>query len=217
MGFSQMMPVSDPNTGALFSGLQVPPANFVMVNQKGERFVNEYESRDVLTQAAIDNGGLFYLIADEEIKKTAYNTSQEKIDKQVAAGTLFRSETLAGLAEQINVDPAVLETTVAKYNSYVDAGKDPEFGKDVFDLKVEKAPFYATPRKPAVHHTMGGLKIDPQTHVLTKEDQIIEGLYAAGEVAGGIHAGNRLGGNSLTDIFTFGRIAGKTAVAEHLE
>jgi fumarate reductase flavoprotein subunit len=160
---------------------------------------------------------LFYLIADEEIKKTAYNTSQEKIDKQVAAGTLFRSETLAGLAEQINVDPAVLEATVAKYNSYVDAGKDPEFGKDVFDLKVEKAPFYATPRKPAVHHTMGGLKIDPQTHVLTKEDQIIEGLYAAGEVAGGIHAGNRLGGNSLTDIFTFGRIAGKTAVAEHLE
>ena len=99
----------------------------------------------------------------------------------------------------------------------MDAGKDPEFGKDVFDLKVEKAPFYATPRKPAVHHTMGGLKIDPQTHVLTKEDQIIEGLYAAGEVAGGIHAGNRLGGNSLTDIFTFGRIAGKTAVAEHLE
>ena len=84
-------------------------------------------------------------------------------------------------------------------------------------MKVEKAPFYATPRKPAVHHTMGGLKIDPQTHVLTKEDQIIEGLYAAGEVAGGIHAGNRLGGNSLTDIFTFGRIAGKTAVAEHLE
>ncbi len=92
---------------------------------------------------------------------------------------------MAGLAEQINVDPAVLEATVAKYNSYVDAGKDPEFGKDVFDLKVEKAPFYATPRKPAVHHTMGGLKIDPQTHVLTKEDQIIEGLYAAGEVAGG--------------------------------
>lgn len=69
MGFSQMMPVSDPNTGALFSGLQVPPANFVMVNQKGKRFVNEYESRDVLTQAAIDNGSLFYLIADDEIKK----------------------------------------------------------------------------------------------------------------------------------------------------
>lgn len=61
----------------------------------------------------------------------------------------------------------------------------------------------------------GGLKIDTQTHVLSKENQVIKGLYAAGEVAGGIHAGNRLGGNSLTDIFTFGRIAGKTAVAEN--
>lgn len=216
MGFSQMMPVSDPNTGALFSGLQVPPANFVMVNQEGKRFVNEYESRDVLTQAAIDNGGLFYLIADEEIKKTAYNTSQEKIYKQVANGTLFRADTLEELAEQINVDPTILKETITAYNAYVDAGKDPEFGKDVFDLKVTTAPFYATPRKPAVHHTMGGLKIDTQTHVLSKENQVIRGLYAAGEVAGGIHAGNRLGGNSLTDIFTFGRIAGKTAVAENL-
>lgn len=216
MGFSQMMPVSDPNTGALFSGLQVPPANFVMVNQAGERFVNEYESRDVLTQAAIDNGGLFYLIADEAIKKTAYNTNQEKIDKQVAAGTLFRADTLADLARQIKVEPDALVKTIEAYNHYVDAGKDPDFGKDVFDLKVVQAPFYATPRKPAVHHTMGGLKIDPQTHVLTEDGQIIKGLYAAGEVAGGIHAGNRLGGNSLTDIFTFGRIAGNTAVAEHV-
>ena len=84
-----------------------------------------------------------------------------------------------------------------------------------FDLKCEKAPFYATPRKPAVHHTMGGLKIDPTTHVISEAGQVIPGLYAAGEVAGGLHAGNRLGGNSLTDIFTFGRIAGQTAVKEH--
>lgn len=214
MGFSQMMPVSDPETGALFSGLQVPPQNFVMVNQKGERFVNEYGSRDLLTQAAIDNGGLFYLIADELIKNTAYNTSQEKIDKQVAAGTLYRADTLAELAEQIQVDPQVLTATIEKYNAAVDAGVDEEFGKDVFDLKVEVAPFCATPRKPAVHHTMGGLKIDVNTHVLDKEGAVIPGLYAAGEVAGGIHAGNRLGGNSLTDIFTFGRIAGKTAINE---
>ena len=214
MGFSQMMPVSDPDTGALFSGLQVPPQNFIMVNKQGRRFVNEYGSRDALTQAAIDNGGLFYLIADEEIKKTAYNTSQEKIDKQVAAGTLFRADTLEELAEQLGMDSATFKETIERYNQYVDQGEDPEFGKDVFDLKVVKAPFYATPRKPAVHHTMGGLKIDTQTHVLNADGQIIPGLYAAGEVAGGIHAGNRLGGNSLTDIFTFGRIAGKTALAD---
>ena len=115
-----MMPVSDPNTGALFSGLQVPPANFLMVNQKGVRFVNEYAGRDTLTQAAIDNGSLFYLIADDEIKKTAYNTSQEKIDQQVAEGTLFRADTIEELASQIGVDPQVLRETVDKYNAYIE-------------------------------------------------------------------------------------------------
>ncbi|AVK60891.1 flavocytochrome c [Lactobacillus sp. CBA3605] len=214
MGFSQMMPVSDPDTGELFTGLQVPPQNFVMVNQQGKRFVNEYGSRDELTQAAIDNGSLFYLIADDEIKKTAYNTSQAKLDQQVKAGTLYRDDTLAGLAQQLQMDPAIFTQTIKAYNSYVETGKDLEFGKSAFDLKVEKAPFYATPRKPAIHHTMGGLKIDTQTHVLTKKGQVINGLYAAGEVAGGLHAGNRLGGNSLSDIFTFGRVAGKTAVDE---
>lgn len=216
MGFSQMMPVSDPETGALFSGLQVPPQNFIMVNTSGKRFVNEYGSRDQLTQAAIDNGGLFYLIADEHIKNTAYNTSQEKIDRQVENGTLYRADTLEELAKQLSIDPETFVTTINNYNTYVDQGEDPEFGKDVFDLKVVTAPFYATPRKPAVHHTMGGLKIDTKTHVLDQSGKIISGLYAAGEVAGGIHAGNRLGGNSLTDIFTFGRIAGKTVVVDKL-
>lgn len=214
MGFTQMMPVSDPDTGELFSGLQVPPENFVIVNREGKRFVNEFSGRDVLTKAVIDQGSLFYLIADDEIKKTAANTSQEKIDRQVEAGTLFRADTIEELAVKVGMDPAVLKDTVNKYNSYVDAGFDPEFHKDTFSLKVEKAPFYATPRKPAVHHTMGGLRIDTNARVLDENGQPIKHLYAAGEVAGGIHAGNRLGGNALTDIFTFGRIAGKTAVDE---
>ena len=167
-----------------------------------------------MAQAAIDNDGLFYLIADENIKEMAYNTSQEKIDAQVANGTLYRADSLEELAEQIGVDPAVFVQTIKDYNSYVDAGYDPEFEKGAFDLKVEKAPFYATPRKPVVHHTMSGLKIDTKTYVINKQGQIIQGLYATGEVAGGLHAGNRLVGNSLTDIFTFGRIAAETAIAE---
>ena len=214
MGFTQMMPVADPITGELFSGLQVPPENFVIVNKQGKRFINEFAGRDVLTKAALAEGGLFYLIADDEIKKTAANTSQEKIDRQVAAGTLFKADTLEELALKVGMDPATLVDTVAKYNSYVEAGEDPEFHKDTFSLKVDKAPFYATPRQPAVHHTMGGLKIDTATRVLDENNQPIKNLYAAGEVAGGIHAGNRLGGNALADIFTFGRIAGKTAMAE---
>ncbi|MFB9136931.1 flavocytochrome c [Vibrio olivae] len=214
MGFTQMMPVADPNTGELFSGLQVPPENFVIVNKQGKRFVNEFAGRDVLTKAALAEGGLFYLIADDEIKKTAANTSQEKIDRQVEAGTLFRADTLEELAVKVGMAPAVLKETIDNYNRYVDAGLDPEFHKDTFSLKVEKAPFYATPRQPAVHHTMGGLKIDTATRVLDENNQPIKNLYAAGEVAGGIHAGNRLGGNALADIFTFGRIAGQTAIQE---
>ncbi len=214
MGFTQMMPVADPQTGELFSGLQVPPENFVIVNREGHRFINEFSGRDILTKAAIDQGGLFYLIADDEIKKTAANTSQEKIDLQVATGTLFRADTLEELATKVGMNPAVLTDTIKKYNSYVEAGFDPEFNKDTFSLKVEKPPFYATPRKPAIHHTMGGLKIDTNARVLDEQDRPIKNLYAAGEVAGGIHAGNRLGGNALTDIFTFGRIAGQSAVDE---
>ena len=217
MGFSQMMPVSDPVTGALFTGLQVPPANFIMINTKGKRFVDEYGSRDQLSQAAIDNGGLFYLIADENIKETAYNTSQEKIDTQVEAGTLFKADTLEELAEQINIDPATLVETITNYNSYVNTGHDPEFDKGAFDLKVEKAPFYATPRKPATHHTMGGWKIDTHDHIINEDGKVIKELFAASEVAGGLHAGKHLGGNSLTNIFTFGRIATDTAINEYLD
>ncbi|MHA2788528.1 flavocytochrome c [Corynebacterium sp. S7] len=216
MGFIQMLPTCDPKTGALFTGLQVPPANFVMVNQQGRRFVNEFGSRDEISKAAIDNGTLYYLIADDEIKKTAYNTNQEKLDHQVEKndGTLYRADTLEELAEQIGIDPAVLVEEITKYNSYVDAGSDPEFHKSAFDLKVEKAPFYATSRRPAVHHTMGGLKINTNTEVINTAGEVIPGLYAAGEVSGGIHAGNRLGGNALADIFTFGRFAGTNA-AKH--
>lgn len=214
MGFIQLMPVSDPKTGEIFTGVQTPPANFIMVNHDGKRFVNEFAERDTLAKAAIDNGGLFYLIADDKIKDTAYNTTQESLDAQVKAGTLFRADTLADLAKQVGMDPATLEETIKNYNSYVDQGEDPEFHKNVLGLKCEVAPFYATPRRPAIHHTMGGLVIDTEAHVLNKNGEKIVGLYSAGENAGGLHAGNRLGGNSLADIFTFGRIAAETADEE---
>ena len=211
MGFIQLMPVADPDTGELFTGVVTPPANYIMVNKEGKRFVNEFAERDVLAKAVIDNGGLIYQIADDKIKETAYNTTQESLDAQVKAGTLFRDDTLEGLAKQIGMDPDVLVDTIKKYNSYVDQGSDPDFHKNVLGLKCEVAPFYATPRKPAIHHTMGGLVIDTKAHVLDKNGDEIPGVYSAGENAGGIHAGNRLGGNSLSDIFTFGRIAANTA------
>lgn len=216
MGFSQMMPISDPKTGALFTGLIVTPSNFVFVNKDGDRFVNEFESRDVLSKAALDQkDGLFYIIADENIKELAMNTSQEKIDKEIEEKVLYKADTLEDLARQLNMDPDHFVKTIERYNDFVDKGHDDDFSKNAFDLKIERAPFYATPRKPAVHHTMGGLKIDTTAQVIDIDNNPIKGLYAAGEVAGGIHAGNRLGGNALADIFTYGRIAGQSIIKNH--
>ena len=96
---------------------------------------------------------------------------------------MFRADTLEDLAKQIGMNPAVLVKTIQDYNSYVDRGEDPDFHKNVLGLKCEVAPFYATPRKPAIHHTMGGLVIDTKAHVLNKDGQIIDGLYSAGAVS----------------------------------
>ncbi|REH77204.1 flavocytochrome c [Staphylococcus felis] len=212
MGFTQFMPISDPKTGALFTGLIVTPSNFVFVNKKGERFVNEFESRDVLSKAALEQkDGIFYIIADENIKSLAMNTSEEKIQHELEDGTLVKADTLEALAQKLNIDSHTFIKTIKRYNHFVEQGYDDDFHKNAFDLKIEKPPFYATPRKPAVHHTMGGLSINTHAQVLDINEQVIPGLYASGEVTGGIHAGNRLGGNALADIFTFGRIAAQTA------
>ena len=88
--------------------------------------------------------------------------------------------------------------------------EDPVFGRTLFDRPIEVGPFYATPRAPSIHHTMGGLLINPQAQVMAQDGTAIEGLYAAGEVTGGIHGSNRLGGNATADVLTYGRIAGNS-------
>jgi fumarate reductase flavoprotein subunit len=214
MQFTQLMPTAHAVTGQLADGILVPPQNYVFVNQQGKRFVNEYAERDVLSFAALSQtDGIFYHIADTTMALNANNKpSQATLDKMVAKGILYRADTVEELAKLIKVDPAALAETVRKYNACVDAGKDPEFGKNV-GLKIQDAPFYAVPEKPAIHHTMGGIEIDAQTRALAKNGKPIPGLYAAGEVTGGIHAGNRLGGNSIADIWVYGRTAGASAAA----
>ena len=98
-----------------------------------------------------------------------------------------------------------------KWNGYVAARNDPDFGRTSFIDPLDKAPFYAIKVTPGIHHTMGGLRIDGATHVLKGNGEIIPGLFAAGEVTGGVHGGNRLGGTAVADFVVFGRIAGKSA------
>jgi fumarate reductase flavoprotein subunit len=213
MGFVQMMPTSDAKTGDLFTGL-IPrlAANYIFVNKNGKRFVNEASPRDTLAIEAFKQpDGQFYMIADADIAEEAKWLTDPEVE--VRNNRAFRANTLEELAVLIKVDPATLAAEMAKYNGFVDAGKDTDCGKTSFNLKVDTPPYYATPRSPAIHHTMGGLRIDPATHVLRANGSAIPGLYAAGEVTGGVHAGNRLGGNAIADINVHGRIAGVNAAA----
>lgn len=206
MGFAQLMPSSHPVDGSLFSGIWGSAETQVFVNKEGKRYVNEYAERDVLSKAALEQtDGIFYIICDNKIAKNA------DVEGMEAAGNVVVADTLEELAEKLEIPVDTFVAEIERYNSFVDAQKDDDFGKPLFGEKIDEAPFVATPRSPALHHTMGGVKIDTDTHVLSTEGTPIPGLYAAGEVTGGLHAGNRLGGNAMTDFLVFGRIAGENA------
>ena len=206
MGFAQLMPSSHPVDGSLFSGIWGSAETQVFVNKEGKRYVNEYAERDVLSKAALaQTDGIFYIICDNKIAKNADVAGME------AKGNVVVADTLEELAEKLGIPADTFVETIERYNSFVDAQKDDDFGKPLFREKIDEAPFVATPRSPSLHHTMGGVKIDTNTHVISTEGNVIDGLYAAGEVTGGLHAGNRLGGNAMTDFLVFGRIAGENA------
>ena len=124
---------------------------------------------------------------------------------------LVKADTLEKAAEFFGIDAKEMIATVNRYNSYVAQGKDPEFNKRSLTFPIEKAPFYILKAVPAVHHTMGGVKINSQAQVIKTDGSVIPGLYAAGEVTGGVHGKNRLGSDAIADIIVFGRIAGKNA------
>lgn len=128
-------------------------------------------------------------------------------------GVIVKADTLDEVAQAQGVDAEELKKTVDAWNRYCADGKDPDFGYSVEMNTIEEGPYYLMACKPAVHYTMGGLHITPKAEVLTVDAQVIPGLYAAGEVAGHKMGTNRLGSCSMTDIYTFGRIAGKNAAS----
>lgn len=202
MEFTQLMPIGFASNGQLALG---NGTNVMYVTPEGKRFVDEYAERDVISQAAFDNGGEHGLFYEVGLRSNCALWNDEDC---------FEADTIEELAEMIGMDPAVFSAEVEKYNGFADAGKDDEFGKSVFTTKIETKDgdkYAARAMRPSLHHTMGGLVIDNDCHVINKSGEVIKGLYAAGEVIGGIHAGNRLGGNAIADIYTFGRIAGTNA------
>lgn len=186
---------------------RVRGAGAVFVNTDGKRFISELTTRDK-TSAAVSKqpGGVAFEIFDQKVRDKVKQT-----DAAFELGLAKQGATIEELAKNAGIDPAALEETIRTYNGYAKAGKDPEFDRPGIKDTVDTAPFYAIKITPAIHHHMGGVKIDMATRVIDKSGKPIGRLFAAGEVTGGVHGKNRLGGNAVSDTITFGRIAGESA------
>ncbi len=203
----QTHPTAVPSNGYMITEA-VRGNGAILVNRNGERFVDELATRDVVSAAMLaQEGKTGFLFFDQGV-----TDSLKAIEGYIKQGIVTEAETLEELAEKTGINPENLKSTVSDYNQYVAAKKDEGFGRNDMPRSLENAKYYAIEVGPAVHHTMGGVKINAEAQVLNNEGIAIEGLYAAGEVTGGVHGGNRLGGNALTDLIVFGRIAGRSAV-----
>lgn len=195
----------DGNAHLITEGLRGDGA--ILVNAEGKRFYDEVSTRDKVSAAII-----------EQTDKSAWLiVDQSMVDKSaVIAGYIKSGYTVTGatyeeLAKAMGVDEATFTSTMNTWNQAVEAKSDAEFGRTSFANPLTTAPYYAIKITPAVHHTMGGIVINPKAEVLNEKGEAISGLYAAGEVTGGVHGANRLGGNAVADFVVFGRISGQSA------
>ena len=195
----------DGNAHLITEGLRGDGA--ILVNAEGKRFYDEVSTRDKVSAA---------IIAQPE-KSAWLVVDQSMVDKSaVIAGYIKSGYTVTGatyeeLAKAMGVDEATFVSTMNTWNQAVEAKSDAEFNRTSFANPLTAAPYYAIKITPAVHHTMGGIVINPKAEVLNEKGEAISGLYAAGEVTGGVHGANRLGGNAVADFTVFGRIAGQSA------
>ncbi len=202
----QIHPTVQADTASLITeGLRGDGA--ILVNANGERFIDEVGTRDVVSAAEIAQPDSFsWLVVDQKMVDAS-----SVIQGYINRGLMLQGDTYEALAGELGIPADAFAATMEKWNGYVAEKNDPDFGRTSFAQPLDTAPFYAVKVTAGIHHTMGGLKIDSQTHVLNTEGQIIPGLFAAGEVTGGVHGGNRLGGNAVADFVVFGRIAGQEA------
>ncbi len=219
----QRYPFADANNGVLdkfavwpFTG---PSFGIVYADYQGNRYVNEGERRDVCANAAANSGFIstYSIFTWDVVKGFA---KPEELEEGLKIGRILKGETLEELVDAINAYPIQgqfpqmtaenLKATIEKHNGFIDAGKDDDFGKVMTNtmVKIGEGPYYALSQFPSVHHTMGGLVIDQYTHVKDIYGNVIPGLYAAGEVTGGIHGTNRLGSNADADACGMGYVSG---------
>ena len=202
----QTHPTVHPETSIMYTEA-IRGDGAILINMEGKRFINELSTRAVVSEATLaqtDNRA--FLIFDSRIRQNL-----SVIESYINYGIITSGESPRELAQKLGIDPVVFEETLARYNSIVDTGNDDDFGRTASLHKIEGPSYYAGVTVPAVHHTMGGVVINTNAEVIDNNGNVISGLYAAGEVTGGIHGNNRIGGNALADIVIFGRIAGTNA------
>ncbi|MFA9422360.1 MAG: flavocytochrome c [Sedimentibacter sp.] len=212
----QLLPYCNPQNGATYD-IVMGSGSTIFINQEGERFVREDGRRDEMSKGIIaQTDGVMYMlqsadgIPDPETKTALGGQLLSYYLENNYAGYVS-ADTLEELAEKIGVPADNLVKTVEEYNGYVESDKADPFDRVSYSGKLENGPYYAYPRKPAVHHTMGGVNIDENTKALRADGTPIDGLYCAGEITGNIHGANRLGGNAIVDFVVFGQIAGSNA------
>ena len=195
----------------------------IFINKNGERFVREDGRRDEICLGVLSQpDAIFYMLESGDGKgyvdikdpewRSADGFTFEYLEKN---GYIVVADTLDEMAEKLGCDKATLQATVDAFNNCVDGKETDEFGRTLYSVKLENGPWVATPRQACVHHTMGGVTIDTDTRVLDESGKAIEGLYAAGEITGGIHGANRLGGNAVVDTVVFGKAAGEQVIADN--
>ena len=213
----QLHPNGTPGTG-LMQDIATSGRNRIFVNLNGDRFVSEGAARDTLCKAIFKQPeGTYWLVMNklrypDETKPDKMGVTMKDM---LALGRVKRADTLDELAKVINVPAANLKAAVAEYNKaashQVEKDKYGFAATNTDDAPMTEGPWYACRKVPTVHHTMGGVKIDTKAEVIGTNGKPIAGLFAAGEVTGGIHGANRLGGNAIADVYTFGRLAGASA------
>lgn len=181
-------------------------AGGILVNTSGKRFTNEVNYRDIVSEAILSQDqGFAYLIINQEIVDGNGN-----IQGYYDIGVLQKFDTIADMAKFMKVDESVLQETLDKWNDAVAQKNDPEFDSKFQWLRdLSKGPWYSVAISPGIHHTMGGIVINTNAEVISTEGQVIPGLFACGEVTGGVHGGNRVGGNAILDCLVFGKTAGE--------
>ncbi|MFC0141397.1 flavocytochrome c [Erwinia mallotivora] len=205
----QIHPTVEQTTSYLISEA-IRGGGAILISQAGQRFYNEMETRDNVSAAIIalpeKNA---WVIFDDEVRR-----NNKAADEYIAKGFVVSAPSPHELAVKLNMDFHALLATLERYNLFVEKQDDEDFGrKTAMRHPLKQAPFYAIRIAPGVHHTMGGVTINTDTAVLDAQKQVIPGAWAAGEVVGGIHGANRIGGNAVADIIIFGILAGRHAAA----